>query len=416
MAIMSDRRSGQWVTSVAGRITAVVLLMGLGVVAPLPASAAPPANDNFASPRNLGSAVSGNVTGVNLEATKELGEPDHAGNAGGHSVWYSWTAPADGNEFLSTFDSDFDTLLAAYTGASLGSLTTVASNDDVGGSAQSAFSFHVTSGVTYLIAVDGFSGKVGHINLTRGSAPANDNFADAQRLSSATSGSVTGTTLGATPEAGEPLSFLATIWYTWTAPRDGTYKFDTVGSTIFDTILGVYRGSTLDALTQVGISGGDRDRPCCTSWVPIRNATAGTTYSIFVGAFEEEGLEGGGRVRLNWGPLVLGTNGPDILVGTGGAEEIRGLGGNDVLRGRGGDDILVGGSGNDKARGGAGNDVIIDLRGTDQLFGRSGDDHLNARDFRPGDLLAGGTGNDRCTRDRARNTKGGGHDTKRGCP
>ena len=291
---MSDRRSGQWVTSVAGRITAVVLLMGLGVVAPLPASAAPPANDNFASPRNLGSAVSGNVTGVNLEATKELGEPDHAGNAGGHSVWYRWTAPADGNEFFSTFGSDFDTLLAAYTGASLGSLTTVASNDDVGGSAQSAFSFHVTSGVTYLIAVDGFSGKVGHINLTRGSAPANDNFADAQRLSSATSGSVTGTTLGATPEAGEPLSFLATIWYTWTAPRDGTYKFDTVGSTIFDTILGVYRGSTLDALTQVGISGGDRDRPCCTSWVPIRNATAGTTYSIFVGAFEEEeGLEGG---------------------------------------------------------------------------------------------------------------------------
>jgi Ca2+-binding RTX toxin-like protein len=405
---MSDRRSGQWVTSVAGRITAVVLLLGLGVVAPPPASAAPPANDNFASPHSLASAVSGTVTGVNLEATKEPAEPAHAGNAGGHSLWYSWTAPADGNESFSTFDSDFDTLLAVYTGAALSSLTTVASNDDVGGFGQSAVSFRVTKGVKYLIAVDGFSGKVGHLDLAWGPAPANDNFADAQVLPSATSGRVTGTTDGATPEVGEPLTFVGTIWYSWTAPRDGTYKFDTVGSTIFDTILGVYRGSTLDTLTRVGISDGDRDRPCCSSWVPIRNATAGTTYSIFVGAFEEGGFEAGGRVRLNWGPLVLGTSGPDILVGTAGDEEIRGLGGNDVLRGLGGNDILLGGAGNDEARGGAGNDVNIDLRGTDRLFGGSGDDRLNARDRRPGDLLAGGAGNDRCVRDRG--------DRRRGCP
>ena len=413
---MSNRRSGHWVTSAAGRITAVVLVLGLGVVAPPPASAAPPANDNFASPRNLASAVTGTVTGVNLEATKEPSEPAHAGNAGGHSLWYSWTAPADGNESFSTSFSDFDTLLAVYTGAALSSLTTVASNDDVGGSAQSAVSFRVSSGVTYLIAVDGFSGKVGHVDLAWGPAPANDNFADAQVLPTATSGSVTGTTGGATPEVGEPFAFVGTIWYSWTAPRDGTYKFDTVGSTLFESILGVYRGSTLDALTVVGISGGDRDRPCCSSWVPIRNATAGTTYSIFVGAFEEVGFDAGGGVRLNWGPLVLGTSGPDILVGTGGGEEIRGLGGNDVLRGKGGDDILLGGSGKDESRGGAGNDVVIDVRGRDRLFGGSGDDRLNARDGRPGDLLAGGTGTDRCTRDRARNTKGGQHDTKRGCP
>jgi Ca2+-binding RTX toxin-like protein len=400
---MSDRRSGQWVTAAAGRITAVVLLMGLGVVAPPPASAAAPANDNFASPRNLGSAVSGTVTGANLEATKELGEPAHAGNAGGHSVWYSWTAPANGNESVTLFDSDFDTLLAVYTGDVLSSLTTIASNDDVGGTAQSAVSFPVSSGVTYLIAVDGFSGKVGHIDLIWTQAPANDNFADAQVLPTATSGSVTGTTGGATPEVGEPLAFVGTIWYTWTAPRDGTYKFDTVGSTVFDTILGVYRGSTLDALTRVGINAEDRDRPCCTGWVPIRNATAGTRYSIFVAGFEEEG-----RVRLNWGPLVLGTSGPDILVGTAGDEEIRGLGGNDVLRGLGGNDILLGGAGNDEARGGAGNDVNIDLRGTDRLFGGAGDDRLNARDGRPGDLLAGGAGNDRCVRDRG--------DRRRGCP
>ena len=32
---------------------------------------------------------------VNKLATKQAGEPDHAGNPGGHSVWYSWT-PASG--------------------------------------------------------------------------------------------------------------------------------------------------------------------------------------------------------------------------------------------------------------------------------------------------------------------------------
>ena len=224
----------------------------------------------------------------------------------------------------------------------MGSLTTVASNDDVGGSAQSAFSFHVTSGVTYLIAVDGFSGKVGHINLTRGSAPPNDNFADAQRLSSAASGSVTGTTLGATPEAGGAVVLPRNdlVHVDGAQGRHLQVRHRWVDNFRHDP--GRVPRVDADALTPVGISGGDRDRPCCTGWVPIRNATAGTTYSIFVGAFEEDGLEGGGRVRLNWGPLVLGTNGPDILVGTGGAEEIRGLGGNDVLRGRGGDDILVG--------------------------------------------------------------------------
>jgi len=46
-----------------------------------------------------------------VNATKEPGEPAHAGNDGGASIWYSWTAPSTGNVTITTEGSSFDTLL-----------------------------------------------------------------------------------------------------------------------------------------------------------------------------------------------------------------------------------------------------------------------------------------------------------------
>ncbi|MDQ3859351.1 MAG: hypothetical protein M3327_13065, partial [Actinomycetota bacterium] len=196
---------------------------------------------------------------------------------------------------------------------------------------------------------------------------------------------------------------LRTIWYSWTAPADGTYKFDTVGSD-FDNVLAVYEGSTLDALDLVRINDDDPDRGCCSSWVPIRYATSGTAYSIVVSSLGDRRS----ALLLRWSPLVLGTTKGETLLGTSGDDEIRGRGGNDVLRGRGGRDALFGGRGSDLAYGGAGSDFLLDRRGVDRLFGRSGNDRLNARDFRPNDLVAGGLGVDTCRADPG--------DTRRGCP
>jgi Ca2+-binding RTX toxin-like protein len=381
------------------------------VAAVWPASAlAAPANDDFADAQLI-TGTEGSVTGSNVGATKEPGEPDHAGNPGGHSVWYSWTSPADGNVAFTTSGSAFDTLLAVYTGGAVGSLTAVAANDDNPGAFSlggSTVSFAVSSGVTYMVAVDGFSGKVGFFSLSWQPAPANDNFVDAQVLASASSGTATGNARGATVEAGEPTLFggefsPATIWYSWTAPADGTYKFDTVGSN-FDTVLAVYEGSSLDALVLVGANDDDPDRGCCSSWVPIQNATAGTIYSIAVSPLEF----GGDEVVLNWSPLILGTPGGDNLIGTTGAEEIRGLAGPDLLRGRGGNDALFGGRNADQEYGGAGDDLVLDRSGVDRLFGGNGNDRLNARDSRPNDLLSGGFGVDRC--------RGDAGDVRRRCP
>ena len=63
------------------------------LAAPGSASATPPSNDNFANAETITDRF-GWLDGDNTEATKEPGEPNHAGNPGGASVWYSWTAPA----------------------------------------------------------------------------------------------------------------------------------------------------------------------------------------------------------------------------------------------------------------------------------------------------------------------------------
>ena len=127
-------------------------------------SVAVPTNDNFASAA-LSSGPSGTTNGINIRATKETGEPNHAGNSGGASVWYNWTAPSSGSVTIDTIGSTFDTLLGVYTGSSVGSLTTIASDDDSGGNGASRVTFSATSGTTYRIAVDGFSDAMGDVVL-----------------------------------------------------------------------------------------------------------------------------------------------------------------------------------------------------------------------------------------------------------
>ncbi len=131
------------------------------------ADAARPANDAFAARQSVNGA-SGNTSGVNLLATREAGEPDHAA-PGGASVWWTWTAPSAGQLTLSSAGSDFDTLLGVYTGNAVAALTPVASNDNAGvQTTTSQVLFQAQAGTTYQWAVDGAGGADGHINLQWG--------------------------------------------------------------------------------------------------------------------------------------------------------------------------------------------------------------------------------------------------------
>ncbi len=124
----------------------------------------PPPNDSFGA----GTIINGNtgqVTGSNVAATKESGEPNHAGNSGGRSVWWRWTAPSNGFATFDTIGSTFNTVLAAYSGSALNSLTLIVANDDHGGVSTSRIQFNAVAGTTYRLVVDGFNGATGTISL-----------------------------------------------------------------------------------------------------------------------------------------------------------------------------------------------------------------------------------------------------------
>jgi len=88
-----------------------------------------PSNDNPANAIPL-AAVGGRILGDNRGASKEPGEPDHAGDTGGYSVWYQWVPGVSGVAVLDTWGSLFDTLLAVYRGTSMAELILFTANDD----------------------------------------------------------------------------------------------------------------------------------------------------------------------------------------------------------------------------------------------------------------------------------------------
>ncbi len=123
-----------------------------------------PTNDSFANAEPI-LLDNGSVTiGIryNTRATKETGEPNHAGNTGGRSVWFRWKPNNTANVTIDTKGSYFDTTLGVYTGTAVNALTEVASSDDInpGVVQASTVTFTETAGVTYYIAVDGFNNVV----------------------------------------------------------------------------------------------------------------------------------------------------------------------------------------------------------------------------------------------------------------
>lgn len=149
--------------SLASRQVTIVLTANEQVTCTFSNRVPPPINDNFANAQVI-TGTSGTVTGTTVNATKETGEVGHGDpvNAGGHSIWFSWTAPSTGARTFTTCGSGFDTLLSAYTGTSVIALTFVAGNDD-SCSFQSSITFTATAGTTYRIAVDGFDGASGTV-------------------------------------------------------------------------------------------------------------------------------------------------------------------------------------------------------------------------------------------------------------
>jgi hypothetical protein len=116
-----------------------------------------PANDDFEDAEALTgdwfsqSVWTAHAEGFTWNATKESGEPAHAGDPGGASVWYSFDPPFSGVFTAQTCGHFEKTLLGVYTGSSVSALTQVSADDR----SCSFTSFTAAAGTTYRIAVDG---------------------------------------------------------------------------------------------------------------------------------------------------------------------------------------------------------------------------------------------------------------------
>lgn len=277
-------------------------------------------NDAFANALPIPPGAT-TVRDDNRGATVEPGEPRHAGNPGGRSVWWTWTAPSDGFYVADTVGSGIDTVLGVYTGDSLASVVCVAEDDSRAGAGASAVKFFARAGTRFQLVVDGHVAPAGVeagpilLNLNP-AGTSNDAFADRINLFGRTN-RLAASNIGATKEPGEPdhggNAGGRSVWWTWTAPATGPVLISTRGSAI-DTALAVYHGTRWGALTLVGQNDdADPADPFAGSQVGFQ-AEAGQAYQVAVDGYrDEDGTVPEGDIVLTLVQADLPSNGSNDL-------------------------------------------------------------------------------------------------------
>ena len=237
---------------------------------------AAPANNDFANAIDLPN-LSGTQTGTNnIDATLEVGEPNPGDT---RTVWFKWTAPASGDFTYGTLGStnvetplatEWDAVIGIYSGSALNALTPLgATPQDT--NLQESMTVPVLKGTTYYIQLATYGpNTAANILLSWNFVPVNnDNFARAIALTGVAAdqtgdiyaGTQTGTdNAGATLEVGEPIpgpTESNSVWFKWTAPSDGEFFYNTLGSTNvaaadWDAVIGIYSGAALNTLTPLG--------------------------------------------------------------------------------------------------------------------------------------------------------------------
>ncbi len=165
-----------------------------------------PDNDDFARATRIAPEGSRKLRGTNVGATKEAGEPAHAGSAATSSVWWAFTPSTDGTITASTAGSNFDTVAALYTGDSVAGLTGVAANDDAPFDAYSVVSAAVKAGTTYHLTVDGRGGDSGEITVWLTLTPDTAPVPGAPAITDVVPGNGSATVTWTPPTGGNPIT------------------------------------------------------------------------------------------------------------------------------------------------------------------------------------------------------------------
>ena len=272
-----------------------------------------PENDNFAAALPL--TLPASVSGDNLLASKEDGEPVPSCGDMGHTVWYEFTPAINGVLDASAQSTTFQPYLALYMLAE-GTGTPFERLNSAAGCTQDEkwlLNVDVQAGQKYYLQVGSQGDMAGGDFVLQVSVyphPPNDNFTDAKPLN--LPGSNTGTTLGATTESDESFTWTQcgyvnyTVWYQFVPQVTGELFLG--GEAEFQPWVTLYQGTyleTLNGLTAYNISSPE----------PIQSfgiVEAGQTYYLQVGTDGCSSTGFGGDFILH---AALGPT-PDLVVTT----------------------------------------------------------------------------------------------------
>ena len=280
-----------------------------------------PANDSFANAIALDGSPVFNFRTQNYGASAEPGEGTHSTYSAFRTLWWKFTVPSGqaGRYAVATTLSEGDTGTTIYraddpANPTLGALTQVGSNVEFANQNFPDAVWQAEEGQVYYIVADNYGGGVGRVVFNFQKVPANITFANAKVIPAEGLNEIT-YNWGSVYESGEPTGGFTpatvgrrSLWWTWTAPSSGRYQVDTVGSRLgvaedraisaqfgsptilgLDTVLGVYTGSAVNALTTVATNSRIANYSG-SNWSFQRNsrlefnAVAGTTYRIMVNA------------------------------------------------------------------------------------------------------------------------------------
>ncbi len=206
-----------------------------------------------------------------------------------NSVWYRYTPSATQTLSFNTDGSDYDTILALWTG-STHPLTEVACNDNNGGNPTSQLRAELSAGTTYWLQISGEQAASGILVFSMLPTPTNISAVEATVLPTLlpvvhnqfTHGALSNS---ATPSCGFNVG--SEVWFVYTAENTGSVQIDTLGSA-YNTVLSVWTGEP-DALTEQACND---DAPLLGDFRVISqlamDMTAGTSYYINVGGYEGE--------------------------------------------------------------------------------------------------------------------------------
>lgn len=364
------------------RLTGIAVFI---ILASLPAAAlaAAPSNDTRSGATDI-TVLPFSTSQDTSDATSEASDPRGCYGQAGRTVWYRYTAQADGRLVASTAGSGYSTQIEVLerSGPSLTSLA--CRYDDRPNNPGIAVSFPVVSGRTYLFVVGrpeyGNQSEDYSLKFSLRSQPTVDVTFDRSAFVNRGTGAVT---LTGTATCSDDVSVSVT-------PQ-------------------VRQARSAYAYAQSYLE--------CTPTPQLFNLRvpneSQTSFSAgkarLVGAIEVPGEDYRQQLDQEASLTVctlIGTVGDDELTGTSAADRICGLQGDDVIGARGGNDVVFGGPGRDELRLGGGNDWAAGGEGGDFIAGQRGNDTLLGG-AQP-DKLVGGKGYDRCT-------GGNGRDAFRSC-